>query len=83
MRGKENVMNREDVNWSLQTIKDPENAKRLVLAQYELGRISLQVVADVARERDWINRTASQFLTTSSHRSTAYATTGLTLAIAS
>ena len=57
-------MNREEVNWILQTIKDAENAERFVLAQHERGRISFQVMADVARERGWINRTANQFLTT-------------------
>jgi len=75
-------MNREDVNWILQTIEDPENAARFVLAQYERGRISLQVVNDVAQERGLINRTASQFLTTAARRSAEYASTRLTLAIA-
>jgi hypothetical protein len=75
-------MNREEVNWLLQTIKDAENAERFVLAQYERGRISLQVMTDVAQERGLINRTANQFLTTATHRSNEYATTGLTLAIA-
>jgi hypothetical protein len=52
---KESVMNREEVNWLLQTIKDPENAKRFLLAQYQRGRISLQLLNDVAPERDGIN----------------------------
>ena len=50
-------MNREEVNWLLQTIKDPENAKRFLLAQYKRGRISLQLMNDVAPERDCVNRT--------------------------
>ncbi len=75
-------MNREEVNWLLQTIKDAENAERFVLAQYERGRISFQVMADVARERGWINRTANQFLTTATRHSTEYATTELRIAIA-
>jgi hypothetical protein len=54
-------MNREHVNWLLQTMWDAENAKRFVLAQYERGRISLEVMTDVAREQGWINRTANQF----------------------
>ena len=41
-------MNREELNWLLQTIKDAETAERFVLAQYERGRISLQVMADVS-----------------------------------
>jgi hypothetical protein len=52
---KESVMNREEVNWLLQTIKDPENTKRFLLAQYQRGRISLQLLNDVAPERDGIN----------------------------
>jgi hypothetical protein len=46
-------MNREELNWLLQTIKDTETAERFVLAQYERGRISSQMRADVARERRW------------------------------
>jgi hypothetical protein len=48
-------MNKEEVNWLLQTIKDPENAKRFLLAQYQRGRISLQLMNDVAPEPDGIN----------------------------
>jgi hypothetical protein len=55
MADKESVMNREEVNWLLQTIKDPENAKRFLLAQYQRGRISLQLLNDVAPEGDGIN----------------------------
>jgi len=79
---KENVMNREELNWLLQTIKDAKNAVRFVLAQYECGRISFQVMAEVARKRGWINRRANRFLTTASRHSTEYATTGLPIAIA-
>jgi hypothetical protein len=75
-------VNREELNWLLQTIQDAETAERLVLAQYERGRISLQVLADVARESGWINRTANQFLTTTTRHSTEYATTDLSIAIA-
>jgi hypothetical protein len=49
-------MNREEMSWLLQTIKDASNAERFVLAQYERARISYQVMADVARERGWISR---------------------------
>ena len=75
-------MNREELNWLLQTIKDTETAERFVLAQYERGRISSQMRADVARERRWINRTANQFLTTATPHSTEYAATELPIAIA-
>ena len=47
-------MNREELNWLLQTIKDAATAERFLLAQYERGRISLEVMADVAQERGWI-----------------------------
>jgi hypothetical protein len=75
-------MNREELNWLLQTIKDAETAERFVLAQYERGRISFQMMADVARERGWINRAANQFLTTAMRHSTEYATPELPIAIA-
>jgi hypothetical protein len=48
-------VNREELSWLLQTINDPETAERFVLAQYERGRISFQMMADVARERAWSN----------------------------
>ena len=48
-------MNREELSWLLQTINDHETAERFVLAQYECGRISFQMMADVARERAWSN----------------------------
>jgi hypothetical protein len=73
---------REELNWLLQTIEDAETAERLVLAQYERGRISSQVMADVARERGWINRTADQFLTTATHHSTECVTPELSIVIA-
>jgi hypothetical protein len=73
---------REELNWLLQTIEDAETAERLVLAQYERGRISSQVMADVARERGRINRTADQFLTTATHHATECATPELAIVIA-
>ncbi len=75
-------MNREELNWLLETIKDAESSERLVLAQYVRGRISSQVIAEVARERGWINRNANQFLTTATRHSTEYAPTELSVAIA-
>jgi hypothetical protein len=75
-------MNREEMNWLLQTIKDAETVERFMLAQYERGRIPLRMMADIARERGWINRTTNQFLTTATRHSTEYATTELPVAIA-
>jgi hypothetical protein len=72
-------MNRQEVNWLLQTIKDAKNVERFVLAQYQRGRISYQVMADVARERGWISRLANRF---STPQSTEYATTAVPIAIA-
>ena len=68
-------MNREEMNWLLQTIQDAKNEERFVLAQYDLGRISLEVMADAARKRGWSNRTANQFLSTATRHSAEYATT--------
>lgn len=75
-------MNREEVNWLLQTIQGAENAERFLLAQYECGRISFQLMADVARQQGWINRSANRFLTTATLHSTEYATTELPIAVA-
>src|ERR1700746_2592198 len=46
-------MNADEMNWLLQTIEEPETAKRFVQAQYELGRIPYQLIVDLARERGW------------------------------
>ena len=46
-------MNTDEVNWLLQTIEDPENAKRFVQAQYQRGRIPYHVMASLARDRNW------------------------------
>jgi hypothetical protein len=81
-RRKEDVVNREEVNWLLQTIKDPQNAKRFLLAQYELGRISLQLMNEVAPERDCINRSTTPLLTTATERSTEHSLMALLLATA-
>jgi hypothetical protein len=52
-------MNKEELDWLLQTTKDAEAAERFLLAHYQLGRISFQMMADVAREWGWINRSAN------------------------
>ena len=75
-------MNKEELNWLLQTIKGAATAERFVLAQYQCGRISFQMMADVARERDWINPTAKEFAITTTRHFTEYATTELAVAIA-
>jgi len=73
-------VNREELNWLLQTIKDAEAVERFVLAQYERERISFQMMVDVAQERKWINSTANQFMTMTTRSSNEYASTELTVA---
>jgi hypothetical protein len=46
-------MNADEMNWLLQTIEEPETAKRFVQAQYELGRIPYQLVVNLAGQRGW------------------------------
>ena len=75
-------MNREELNWLLQTIKDPADAERFVLAQYERGRISFQLMADIARKRDWVDRAANQFAITMTRYSNEYKATEFPIAIA-
>jgi hypothetical protein len=60
-------VSRGELHWLLQTIKGVETAERFVLAQYQHGRISLRVMAHVARERGWINRTTTQFFVAARH----------------
>jgi len=74
-------VNREELNWLLQTIKDSTTAERFVAAQCEHGRISLEVMADVAQERGWINHAANQFFTTFSCDSNQLASSELPIAI--
>ena len=74
-------MNREELNWLLQTIKDSTTAERFVAAQYEHGRISLEVMAEVAQEWGWINRTASPFFSTLACDAVQYASSQLPIAI--
>jgi len=67
-------VNREELNWLLQTIKDAQTAERCVLAQYERGRISFAGDGRCSPGTGWINRTSNQFLTTATGHSTGYAT---------
>ena len=46
-------MNDDEMSWLLQTIEEPETARRFVQVQYELGRISYQLAVDLARQRGW------------------------------
>jgi hypothetical protein len=75
-------MTAEELNWLLQTIRDTADAERFVLAQYERGRISFQLMADVVRKRDWVNRTANQFAITMTRSLTEYTKTEFPIAIA-
>ncbi len=54
-------MNRQELNWLLQMIEDAETAERLVLAQYERGRISFQTIADVSERRTRRRSSYGQF----------------------
>jgi len=67
-------MTAEELNWLLPTIKDAANAERFVLAQYECGRISFQLMADLARRQGWVNPAANQFAITTTHLLTQDAT---------
>lgn len=75
-------MNKEELNWLLQTIKDAETAELFVLAQYERRRISSQVMADAGAAWSWINRNANQVLTVTTRHSTEYSAMELPIAIA-
>jgi hypothetical protein len=75
-------MNKEELNWLLQTIEDAKTAELFVLAQYERRRISSQVMADVGQERGWIYRNANESLPTTTGNSSEYGTPELTIAIA-
>jgi hypothetical protein len=55
-------MNADEMNWLLQTIEEPETARRFVQAQYERARISYEVMANLARERYWTDYSAFHVL---------------------
>lgn len=56
-------MHAGEMSWLLRTIEEPETAKRFVQVQYERGRVSYQVVADLALERGWTEYLPTQGLT--------------------
>jgi hypothetical protein len=75
-------VNRKEANWLLQTIVDAETTERFVLALYERRKNSLQVTADVARERGSTNRSRNQFRTTVTRHTDGYHATELPVVIA-
>jgi hypothetical protein len=75
-------VNRAELIWLLQTIKDAGTAERFVLAQYRYGRISFQIMSDVAVDWGWINSAADQCTTLATCHSNEYTTTELTVAFA-
>lgn len=62
-RVRELHMNSDEMSWLLQTMGDPETAKRFVQAQYDCGRIRYQVLADLAREHGWTDYPPIQVFT--------------------
>jgi hypothetical protein len=74
-------VNREELNWLLQTIKDSTTAERFVAAQYDRGRISFQAMTDVVRERFLISRNLNQFFSMLICDLIQYASTKLPIAI--
>jgi hypothetical protein len=75
-------MNEKELNWLLQTIKDPATAERFVFAQYRRGRISFQRMAELARKRGWIGRTTKQFAITTAGCLAGFTTTEFPLFVA-
>jgi hypothetical protein len=76
-------MNEKELNWLLQTIKDPATAERLVIAQYMRGRISFRLMAELARKRGWIGRaTTNQFAITTASYPAGFTTTEFPIFVA-
>jgi hypothetical protein len=75
-------VNREQVNWLLQTIADAETTERFALVLYERRRISLQVMADAARERESTNCNRNRLGTTATGHSDQYPAMERPIAIA-
>ena len=75
-------MNKKELNWLLQTIKDPATAERFVFAQYRRGRISFQLMAELARKRGWIGRATKQFAVTTAGRLAGFTTTEFPIFVA-
>ena len=75
-------MSEKELNWLLQTIKDPATAQRFVLAQFARGRISFQLMAKLARKRAWIDRTTKQFAVTTTGYRAGFTMTDVRLFVA-
>ena len=74
-------MNREQLNWLLQTIKVSTTAEHFVEARNERGRISFHAMTDVVRERFLISRNLNQFFSMLICDLIQYASTKLPIAI--
>ncbi len=68
-------MNREEINWLLQTIYDARDAEIFIRAQFECGRIPVKVMNQVAREQGWIHRGANRFFAAAANHPAEYAAT--------
>jgi hypothetical protein len=68
-------MNTDEMSWLLQTIVEPETARRFVQDQYQRGRISYRVMANLVRESHWTNCHSVQALTVATPPLTDHATT--------
>jgi hypothetical protein len=75
-------MDKKELNWLLQTIKDPATAERFVCAQYRRGRISFQLMAELARKRGWVGRTTNQFAITTRGYLVGFTMTGFRIFVA-
>jgi hypothetical protein len=67
-------MNADEMNWLLQTIKEPETARRFVRAQYERARISYEVMANLAWERGCTDYSAFHGLSMATASATVHPT---------
>jgi hypothetical protein len=67
-------MNADEMNWLLQTIEEPDTARRFVQAQYERARISYEVMADLAWERRGTDYSAFRVLSMATASATVHPT---------
>lgn len=70
-------MNSDEMSWLLQTMGDPETAKRFVQHSTTAGEFRYQVLADLAREHGWTDCAPIQVFTPPS--SIEYATAWLAI----
>ena len=66
-------MNREEINWLLQSIYDAKDAELFIRAQFEHGRIPVKVVNQVAREQGWMHRRENRFFAAAAGNQAQYA----------